>query len=194
VTDLQAANKALTLISVEPIGSLSDNGKAARTMNALLPDCKRVVLNEFPWSFATRIEPLTDAAGTPPGGYLKLFAYPTGALSVNRVYSDTDFKGVAEFRVLNQGGGLVIAANVEAGNVEYTLDIQDLATWPMQIAECLVNRLASDAATALSGDARMAISLLEKYSALARAASQTSVVEENVPPMRAVDYIAARSK
>lgn len=194
MTDLQAANKALTLISVEPIGSLSDNGKAARTMNALLPDCKRVVLNEFPWSFATRIEPLTDAAGTPPGGYLKLFAYPTGALSVNRVYSDTDFKGVAEFRVLNQGGGLVIAANVEAGNVEYTLDIQDLATWPMQIAECLVNRLASDAATALSGDARMAISLLEKYSALARAASQTSVVEENVPPMRAVDYIAARSK
>jgi hypothetical protein len=194
VTDLQAANRALTLLGVEPIGALTDNGKAARTMNALLPDCKRVVLNEFPWSFATRIDPLTDAGGIPPNGYLKLFAYPTGALSVQRVYSDTDFKGVAEFRVLDLGGSLAIAANVEGGSVEYTLDIQALETWPIQIAECLTTRLASDAATALAGDARLSISLLEKYAALARAASQTSVVEENVPPMRAVDYIAARTK
>ena len=28
-------------------------------MNALLLDCKKVVLNEFPWSFAMRIKPLS---------------------------------------------------------------------------------------------------------------------------------------
>jgi hypothetical protein len=194
MTDLSAINRALTLIGVEPIGSLSDNGKAARTMSALIADTKRVVLNEFPWSFAQRIDALVES-GTPPTGYLKFFQYPDDALVIHRVYNNVDFRGVAEFRVLSNGSGTRgIAANIDAGSVEYTIDIQDLELWPTQIAECLVTRLASDAATALTGDARMGISLLEKYAALARVATQTSVVEENIPTMRATDYISTRTK
>ena len=188
MTDLEVVNRALTLIAVEPIGSLADSTKAARTMAALLPDCKKVVLNEFPWSFAMRIDPLVAAPGTPPAGYRNVFMYPDGALNIHRVYSGTDFRGVAEFRVL----GEVIAANVSSGSVEYTTYIPEVITWPRQIAECLVNRLASDAATALTGSPQLAMTLLEKYTMLARAASQTSVVEENIPPARATDYINAR--
>ena len=192
MTDLEVVNRALTLIAVEPIGSLSDNGKAARTMNALLPGTKRIVLNEFPWSFATRIEPLVPSAVVPPAGYARSFAYPADALSVYRVYNNTDFKGVAEYRVLQSGNVNVIAANVTDGSVEYTTFIEDVGLWPMQIVECLATRLASDAATALSGSPQFASALLEKYIGLARNAAQTSVVEENIPPARATDYVAAR--
>lgn len=188
MTNLSVINRALTLIGVEPIGSLNDSSKAARTMNALMEETKRIVLNEFPWSFAMRIEPLTPSVSAPPAGYIKAFAYPAGALSIHRVYSDTDFRGVAEFRVI----GNLIAANIESGSVEYTAMIEALEGWPVHIAECLVHRLASDAATALTGSPQLAMTMLEKYMALARAASQTSVVEENVPPARATDYINAR--
>lgn len=187
MTDLEAVNRALTLIAVEPIGSLADHTKAARIMSALLLDCKKVVLNEFPWSFAMRIEPLSGK-GPGMGGYQNTFAYPAGALSVYRVYGDTDFRGVAEFRVLGER----IATNLDSGSVEYTAFIPDIGVWPRQIAECLVNRLASDAATSLAGSPQLAITLLEKYTKLAGIAAQTSVVEENVPPARNSDYVNAR--
>ena len=177
MTDLEAVNRALTLIAVEPIGSLADHTKAARIMSALLLDCKKVVLNEFPWSFAMRIEPL-GGKGAGMGGYRNTFVYPAGALSVYRIYGDTDFRGVAEFRVL---GGR-IATNLDSGSVEYTAFIP----------ECLVNRLASDAATSLSGAPQLAMTLLEKYMKLAGVAAQTSVVEENIPPARNSDYVNAR--
>ena len=192
MTDLEVVNRALTLIAVEPIGSLSDNGKVARTMNALLPGTKRIVLNEFPWSFATRIEPLVPSAVTPPAGYSHAYAYPTDALSVHRVYSNADFRGIAEYRVLQSGSVNYIAANVSAGSVEYTAYVESVDLWPMQVTECLATRLASDAAAALTGSPQLASAMLEKYVMLARSAAQTSVVEENVPPARATDYVMVR--
>ena len=192
MTDLEVTNRALTLIAVEPIGSLSDNGKAARTMAALLPGTKRIVLNEFPWSFATRIDPLVPSAITPPAGYSRSFAYPADALSVHRVYNNTDFRGVAEYRVLQSGAVNFIAANVTSGSVEYTAYVDNVALWPAQIVECLATRLASDAAAALTGSPQLASAMLEKYAMLARSAAQTSVVEENVPPARATDYVMVR--
>lgn len=187
MTDLEAANRALVLIGVAPIGSLLDNTQSARVINGLLPDTKKVVLNEFPWSFALRIEPLVPRAGS-IAGYLHTFQYPANALNVQRVYDSTGFRGLAEFRIVE---GL-IAANISSGTVEYTAHVEDLFLWPRQIAECLAVRLASDAAISLSGDARLSMAMLEKYMKLAGAASQTSVSEENVPLMRATDYIDAR--
>lgn len=135
-----------------------------------------------------RIEPLIAAVGTPPAGYRSIFQYPADALSVYRVYSAAAFRGVAEFRVI----GNVIATNITGGSVEYTAHVPDVALWPRQLAECLTTRLASDAATALTGSPQLAISLLEKYMMLARSASMNSVVEENVPPVRATDYVDSR--
>lgn len=68
MTDLEAANRALTLLAVEPVGALSENVKAARVVSALLPHCKRVVLSEFPWPFAMRTAPPCPAAGPRYGG------------------------------------------------------------------------------------------------------------------------------
>jgi hypothetical protein len=194
MTDLEAVNRALTLIAVEPIGSLSDNTKVARTMNALKAGTKKIVLTEFPWSFAMRIIKLSPGGGTPPSSYSHAFTYPSDCLAVRRLYGGTDFRGVAEFRVLYSGSTLFIAANISAGEIEYIAHIENLDIWPMQIQECFVTRLASDAASALTGSPQMASALLEKYIALARSASQTSVAEENIPPGRAADYVRVRQE
>lgn len=183
MTDLEAANRALMLLGVAPIGSLSDSHQAARVMNAQLPNAKRTVLNEFPFNFALRIEPLTPAGGS-VAGYAHVFAKPSSALNVQRVYSNTDFRGVAEFRVV----GNLIAANIEGGSVEYTAFVSDLNTWPQHVQECLVTRLASDAAVSLTGDGNLMQAMLQKYMTLASHAAEVSVVEENVPPMRRADY------
>lgn len=41
MTDLDVVNRALTFISVEPLGTLDDHSKAARTMKDLLPETKK---------------------------------------------------------------------------------------------------------------------------------------------------------
>ena len=187
MTDLEAANRALVLIGVAPVGSLADYSQAARTMAALLPETKKVVLNEFPWSFALRIEPLTPASGS-VAGYEHVYAYPADALNVQRVYDATRFRGLAEYRV----AGGVIATHIDGGTVEYTAFVEDLDIWPRQVQECLCTRLASDAAMSLTGSPQMMTAMLEKYMALARTAAQGSIVEENVPLMRASDYISVR--
>ena len=48
MTDLEAANRALILIGVAPVGSMSDASQPARTMQRLMDGTKRVVLSEFP--------------------------------------------------------------------------------------------------------------------------------------------------
>jgi hypothetical protein len=189
MTDLEAANRALTFLGVEPIGSLNDNGKPARTMNALLPLTKKTVLTEFPWSFATQFAALSPAGGSPPAGYSRLFAYPSGALAVRRVYANTDFKGVAEFLRV---GTAAIAANIEGGTVEYTADMPNLDQWPIHVAECLAVRLASDAAVALTGMPDIAGVMMQKYMLLAQEAAQVSVVEGRVPPRKTAQYADAR--
>ena len=189
MTDIQIVNRALVLIGVEPIGSLSDHSKTARIMSGLLPQTKRTVLNEFPFTFSLRIEPLTRASGT-VAGYSNVFAKPTGSLNVTRVYSGDDFHAPVEFRVV----GNLIATNISSGSVEYTIYIDNPDTWPQHIQECLATRLASDAATSLTGNPQLSVSLLQKYMTLANHAAQTSVNEENVSPIRTSDYIQTRTQ
>ena len=89
MTDLQAANLALSAIAVAPIASLTDDSKAARTVNMLLEPTKDMVLSEFPWSFSTRVEPLVAAPASivAPPGYLFMSSYPQHAIHLFRVYN-----------------------------------------------------------------------------------------------------------
>ena len=188
MTDLDAANRALILIGVETVGSLSDHSKAARTMAGQIEPAKKTVLNEFPWTFANRIVPLTGASGS-VAGYSNVFSKPSDALNISRVYGSDNFKSPSEFRVV----GSLIAANVSSGSVEYKAYVSDLDSWPQQIQECLVTRLASDVAITLTGNAQLSIALMQKYTALANHAAQTSVNEENIPTIRAGEYVNIRN-
>ena len=187
MTDLDIANRALVLIGVEPIGSLSDKSKAARVMSGLLTGTKRAVLNEFPWTFNNRIEKLVSASGS-VSGYSNVFKRPSDALSIHRVYSGDKFSGIAEYRQVNN----LIAANISSGSIEYSAYVDDVDTWPAQLQECLATRLAADAAASFTGNLQLTTALLQKYMTLANLAAQGSVNEENVPPMRKAEYVTSR--
>lgn len=182
MTDLEAANRTLILLAVEPVGSLSENVKAARVVSSLLPHCKRVVLNEFPWPFAMRTAPLAPQPGPDAG----VFQYPAGALNVRRVI---DLVNTSKpFRV----EGPLVYCDVQWAKAEYTADVQDLGAWSAQVLECLTTRLASDSANMLTGSPQLAMSLLEKYATLVRLAMQTAAVEGCAPPLRNRDYVDVR--
>jgi hypothetical protein len=192
MTELEAANRALMFLGVEQIASLNDDGKPARVMRELLPSTKKLVLTEFPWSFATRITALAPAYAAAPEGFGKSFAYPSGALAVRKVYEGTAHKRFTEFSVFEISGVRYVAAQLESGNIEYVENIDSVALWPEQAAECLAARLASDAAVTLDGSPELSVSMMQKYAILAQNAAQTSVVERQFYPARASHYIDVR--
>ena len=194
MTDLQAANKALTLIGVEPVGSLADNSKAARTVNSLISSVKDIVLGEFPWSFAARMEPLAPAPSgvIPPRGYSYAFGYPAAAVNVFRVFMSRYRIDSIPFTVAEIGGANYVATNFEACDVEYTIRIDGLHLWRSGVAECFVTRLAHDAAYTLTSDQNITMALFEKYAMQVQAARANSVVEEKRPQAEALDYVLVR--
>ncbi len=181
MTELEAANRALMLLGVAPVGSLSDATQAARCMKLLMDGTRKAVLCEFPWAFALRISPLSGAAGSIPG-CSNLYSRPSDALEVRRVYNS---QGVAteDFRVV----GSLIGSNGALSKVEYVADI-DIGSWPVPMLECLTTRLASDAAMTLTGAANVASMLFQKYMTLASHAAQTSIAEEQPPINRQNDH------
>lgn len=188
MTDLDAANKALTLLGVEPVGQLSDNTKAARTTAQLMDQVKRIVLAEFPWTFALKEVPLVVSAATPPAGYSHAWTYPGDAVNINRVFDP--WRRVVPFQTVEGG---IIATNLLAVNVEYVRLVTDLNVWRSDVAECFITRLASDAAVQLTGSGQLMSGLYEKYLMLLNGAKDASVVEEYRPFGRADHYVRVRS-
>lgn len=181
MTELEAANRALMLLGVAPIGSLADLTQAARVMSILMDGTKKAVLCEFPWPFVLRIVPLARASGSVPG-YEYAFVRPADALDIQRVYSAVG-NAPMEYRIV---GGL-IGAHESAGKVEYVANVTDLNDWPRSIQECFVTRLAADAAMTLTGSPDVVSLLLRRYTAAASHAQEVSVVEEGNPINRRAD-------
>jgi hypothetical protein len=185
MTELEAANKALTLLGVAPIDDLGEDIQAARVMNGLMESVRRAVLSEFPWSFALRLQPLIQSAEPAPPGWFYTFVYPDASAALYQVYDGR----MTKIHYIVQDG--VICTNRPAANVEYTVMVP-LESWPNLAAEAFVARLASDAAASLAGSPQFSASLLEKYAALVSLAKTNSMNEEYVPHKRPTYYIDVR--
>ena len=124
--------------------------------------------------------------GSPSGsvsGYKYAFAKPADTLEVRRVYS-TAGNAPMEFRVV----GNKIGANESSGKIEYVADVTDLDQWPVPIQECLVTRLACDAAMTLTSTPGIVQILYQKYVAMASHAAEVSIAEEQPPINRRADF------
>jgi hypothetical protein len=185
MTELEAANKALTLLGVATISDLSEDIQAARVMSGLMETCARAVLSEFAWSFALRLRPLVPSDQDAPPGWRYTFEYPDGAAALYQVYGDR----MTKIEYIMQDG--LICANHPAANVEYTVMIP-IESWPELAADAFATRLASDAATTLVGGMQASNALLEKYGFLVSLARANSLNEENAPRARSSRYLDVR--
>lgn len=192
MTDLEAANRALILLGVAPVGSLSDTTQAARVMNGLITLTKRAVLSDFAWPFALRLRTLAESTEAAPPGWSHTWVYPGGVACLYQVYESTHRMKVPFIVVQGASGTSVICTNERGVSVEYTELVENLALWRGGAAEAFVNRLASDAAVALTGSGENAGAFLQKYSLLLAAARAGAVNEEHVPQQRATHYIDVR--
>jgi hypothetical protein len=190
MTKLDAANKALLLLGVAQIVSLTQDVQAARVMNTLFESTRLSVLAEFPWSFALKVVPLESAPeGTDiPIGWEFAWIRPEGAAGLYRVFGQGAPDGNSDYMTAN---GVIFTRDSDVW-AEYTDVLSDVESWPALAAEAFVVRLASNAAPALDGSPQLAASLLAQYAQFSALAKGNSTNDERVPRQKPTHYIDVR--
>ena len=95
MNSLDIVNRALIEVGLDPISSLSQANKSARTANRFYDSNRRTLLRKHNWNFATRRVELTPSPRTPnyafdyefflPNDYLKIVNVSSSAVNLNRV-------------------------------------------------------------------------------------------------------------
>jgi len=197
MTDLECANRALHMLGVAPIGSLTDDTQAARVMNGMLPLTKRAVLSEFAWSFALRLDELAESTVPAPPGFSFTFDIPSDVENIIQVYrgrvtiEDRNVRThLVKLNYIVQGN--IICTNERQCSVEYTYANTDLLSWSAAACEALAVRLASDTAAALTGGQENGMTLLQKYQYMAQNAVGRSAAQEDIAPQLNTHYVDSR--
>jgi hypothetical protein len=188
MTELEAANRALTMLGLASITALDQDIQAARVISSLFAQTAMAVLAEFPWSFALEFAELEEA---PPGtdlprGWNFAWVYPAAA-ALYRVYG-TGRAAKIDYVTAN---GFIFTREPGAW-AEYTNAGSDVSGWPALASEAFVIRLAAAAAPALAGSPQLGANLLQQYVAFVELAKGNSMNDERVARRSASRYVDVR--
>ena len=93
MTETDLCNMALSHIGEGLITSLDDDNETARICNQYYHHARRLVLSQYMWGFARRVEPLANIqVETYTGGYRHTYLYPEHALRIYRIIQDTEIR------------------------------------------------------------------------------------------------------
>jgi hypothetical protein len=127
---LSICNSALQRIGVPRIMAMDENSKEARVCNSEFEGCKKFVLRNYPWGFATQRVNLSPLVETPAFEFSYAFQLPTDYLRVVELFEYYD-----KYRC--EGGKIL--ANTNTLNLRYVANVnlapheeplfEDLLAW-----------------------------------------------------------------
>lgn len=160
-SDVDIANRALSMLGEARITSLSDNNKPARAMKARFTLLRDAELSAYPWRFAVKRVQLAASTDTPVWGYSKIYDRPVDDLrpiKVGGAYVNANSIGV-----FYESSGIhtdmnpyeIIEGRIHTNllaplDYEYVAQITDTGAFDPLFVEALAARLAADAAEELT--------------------------------------------
>lgn len=130
------------------IASLSENSAEARACDAFFDAARDEILREFDWPFATKIDTAdltSDADEAYNSEWYYSYRYPSDCLKLRRILSgnrnETRQSAIA-FRIIRDDDGLLILTDQEDAEIEYTMQNDTMAQWPIDACMALSYRLA----------------------------------------------------
>lgn len=179
----------------------TDQSEAARTCRLFYEACRKSVLRDFDWQFASRIRalsliessPLTDLGEE----WSYSYAYPTSCLKFRRILSgsrtDTNSTKI-RYKIANTDVGKVIYTDEPDANCEVTEDISETGRFDEDFVLAFSYRLGSLIAPRLAaGDKqRMAANAYQMYTAMIQQARSNSFSEDQSQDITFGDLYDAR--
>lgn len=149
-TVLGIANMALSLVGVTvPISDFDDGTTEAKACKLWYDQCRRALLTEVPWPFATATATLNQISGIEPLRREYGYTLPDDLLVVQDIWSgavmdSADSRVRFEFEQYN--GVRILVTDEDDASIVYTADIED----PLQFTPLFVDALAAGLAARLA--------------------------------------------
>ncbi len=136
-SDIEIVNRALTLLGVDPINSLSDPTKAAATASRLYNDTRAATFRSHPWNCLIRRASLPQDAQTPAYEYTYQFVLPADFLRLLTLEDVNGQYSIESRRILYNGDTL---------KIKYIALLTDVPSYDTLLVDALTARLAADLA------------------------------------------------
>lgn len=162
---LGIANRALNLIGVEPIQTLSDGGAAAQNINVQLPEAVQEVIGYHPFRCTRKRTSLAPSVDAPAFGYDYSYPLPSDYCSLIRVYSDDVILKEGEYERENGA----ILTDYDELNIIYSALPATPANLNAPVQTAIMYRLAYMLAQILTSNDALIARLYQEY--------QTALVE-----------------
>jgi hypothetical protein len=151
ISNVSIANRALTLLSVDRVQSLTDeSSEQARKVNAVFTDTRDALLEEHNWNFARKERTLSLLADGPLlDGYSYAYQLPSDCIRVIRMNNEELFAVY----------GKAIYTNSNDPRVEYISLVSDPTKFSKGFIKALASRLAADLAFGFTQNATLATNM-----------------------------------
>lgn len=204
MTETDVCNMALSHIGEGRITDINDDNETARLCRQYYDHSRTLILRQFPWGFARRIERLAKVdTFTPTGGYEHTYLYPENCLYVYRIL-DTEYvenkqrylaiyKDLYSYDVFNiDNNTKVISTDVPNAYCDYIYNVTDPDLYEPLFMEALTRKLASDLAMPLVGNPDYYTFQFKIYQSALLEAKNITARERKYEVQPPVGYVMAR--
>ena len=179
-SNVSIANRALTKLGDDRILLLTDETKAARTINSMFFDVRDAEIRRYNWKFAIKRTSLSALVEAPLWGYLYQYPLPSdfiGLVQVNEYYVRSMTKQKAPWSV--EGGSIL--TDFEAPLLlKYRARIENPALFDPLFVEVFACKLAMEACETLTQSSTKYQAATESYKFALQEASRQDAIEN--PP------------
>lgn len=157
MTEAGLCNLALLRVGQRlTISALTDQSPEAKACRTAFDNARRVVLEEHPWSWATRRSALALVSGAERTGWTYVYAVPSDMVTPIELCSGytnpTRDQGVPY--AIEDGNadtpGSILLTNLEDAELRYVSDEVSVARYPQKVADAMAWLMVPDLAAGLS--------------------------------------------
>jgi len=202
-------NLALIQVGAQTISAFTEQTREARLCNQIYEYSKDSVLRAHDWNFA-RCRVDLGLLATTFTNWSYTYAYPSDCLVARKIvnplgsgntqtyydYEDETYRttGQLPYDIMRTStGSKVVVTNIADAELEYTARIDDANMFDSMFIDALILRLASDLASPLRADRRVAGDFYQKYQYTIREARTDNANEGVTPPDTYNGFVGSRN-
>lgn len=157
-------NQALAKLGANPIINIDQESTEAQLCKTFYTDVLQAVLEEYPWTFATKRYELPKSAETPPPPFAAQYLIPSNILAIVQASSNPDFTRInpTEWQVEN---GYIVS---DSGTmyIKAIIDVTDTRMFSAKFIRAFVSRMAAELSLPITQSREMHRQLMEEYGIL----------------------------
>lgn len=161
-SQISICNQALVKLGANTITSIDQNTTEAGICKAFYTDVLNTVLEEYPWTFATKRYELPQKAGTPPKPFAAWYLIPSNVIRIVDASSDPNFDRANSTDWVVENGDIL--SNDGSMYIRAIIEVTDTSLYTAGFVRAFIVRLAAEMSTAITRSRELADQLMRDYS------------------------------